>query len=81
MTPRLQALPSILREALETAELLAHDLATQVVEGTASLDELDEARERFRRQLHAVAAYLRDEEEREAFALPRARRPAAPFGH
>ena len=81
ITRRMQALPPALREPLETVAMLVQDLAVQVVEGTASLPELEDARELFRQILDAAVAYLRDEAERELFALPRRTRPSLPTAH
>ena len=78
---RIHALPPGLREPLETAEMLVHDLACRVVEGTASPSQLEETRELFRQIVEYARAYLRDEVERELFAFPRMTRPAAPAAH
>jgi len=78
---RIHALPAGLREPLEMAEMLVHDLARGVVEGTASPRQLEEARDLFGQILEYARAYLRDEVERELFAFPRTTRPAVPAAH
>ena len=81
VTPWRRTLPPVLRQALETVEMLVQDLAVGVVEGTASPEEFEEAREYLRRQQDVVSWYLRAEAEGELFAFPRAERLVAPAGH
>src|SRR5262245_1850014 len=44
---RIQALPPPLRESLEVAEMLMHDCARRVAEGSAPMRSVEEARELF----------------------------------
>ena len=76
-----RSLPPILRDTLEIAELVVQDLAVQVVEGSASLDALEDARDALRQIVGFTRAYLGDEAERDLFAFPRTKRPAAPAAH
>jgi hypothetical protein len=80
-TFRMRTLPPALRDALETAEMVVQDLARQVVEGTASLAELDAGRALFRQILDVARAYLRNAAERDLFAFPRTTHPVAPVTH
>jgi hypothetical protein len=76
----VEILPPVLRDDLETALLLAQDLACQVAEGAALVEQLEAARARVQRQLAAVCAYLRDRVEHESFAFRRVESFAA-IGH
>jgi hypothetical protein len=74
-------LPALLRESLETAEMLVLDLARQVVEFEASEEELEYARQLLMEQ-RAVAARIANEQEGgEVFTFSAARVPAATVGH
>lgn len=76
----MDALPPVLRERLETAEMLFHDVALRVAEGAASLAALDRARECLEQQAAAVVLYVRDHEG-PLLGFPERATPVHPAGH